>query len=1127
MSAPPVSRRAPSRRRRTAGFVAPVLAIAVIVFGAAPAAQAAPAAPSITSPSDGAVTTASAVSVSGTVDEWGAEGGGWVEVTVTRGAIVDTCTSGPLEYYETEWSCDVALVLGDNLVTAQTFAGDDETGDTDQITITRGGTQAPTIDSPAPDAAFATGPVSFSGTGPALGTASVGYSVGESISTWCSADVDIDGEWECEVESIDPGHYEFEVESRQIDGTAAYTDVRSLEIYPHKPEVAIWAGPGTLDSVTTATSGGDAGAVWREFDGESVSAFWRCPAGWDGDYDEGHPDEGPVVNCAVPDATPGTYLLSSIDYVNGTHSFDRGDLVRVPEIPEITQIVTNADGSLTFRGTLDPTWESAFPTVHDGSTVVVEVIDSFEVCDAVTDSSGAWECTGLARSGPQTFAAYAISRGFADDPDVPGMLDGYHDGISPRSVGVDLEVAAARPSSALTLDAASIEALITGPAGSWTGVSFYRVTSDGEGGYSYGTPVETCEHDGGEDDASQISCGIASLDPGIWSVYSWVTLYFGDESAQTHFLDDYVMIPTAPTLGSSVSSSGTVTFSGGAAAGDRVTVFTADSAEACSTTATGAGTWTCAANPGAGTHTFRAISRSQGFEIDTASLHEPEEYGASFQGYSAWSAPTVASVTVIAPPNSTPSPSATTAASAARSVTFTVSPGPYYPGDTVTFSGSGAPAGAPVTAELHSTPVVLGQTIADGAGGFRIVAVIPEDVEPGEHEFVILVLGESGALSVVTQPITIDLPTEATEVVPDEVGPTSAVDDDGTPTPGGFAPRTEPAAPSALTDALVTFARILDNPGLLAAAGALALALLFLVAIPTELLTATLSSNTGRMGRGIARLDAASDRVRDWFIDVTRSRAAAAAVLVVLVSIVYGFSDPAFGFDLVSLRLVLALGIAFFVLLYGVSWLTGLIVERGWKVPSVVTIQPSIVLFAIVGVVLSRLVGFAPGILIGVVIGIEMFNASRRAELGAAVIQFAAVFALSIAAWFGYSALTLSGAPEDFWGALTVDTLAAVASEGLTGVAIAILPLAFLEGRTLWEASKSLWLGAFLAITTAFALIVLPTALEETDPADVGVWYIVLAVFGALAFAAWGYFAWRARAEDPRTADATERNTTV
>ena len=250
-------------------------------------------------------------------------------------------------------------------------------------------------------------------------------------------------------------------------------------------------------------------------------------------------------------------------------------------------------------------------------------------------------------------------------------------------------------------------------------------------------------------------------------------------------------------------------------------------------------------------------------------------------------------------------------------------------------------------------------------------------------------------------------------------------------------------------------------------------------------------------------------------------------MLIVLVSIVFGFSDPAFGFDLVSLRLVLSLAIAFFILFYGVSWLTGVLVERRWHVPSVVMIQPSIVLFAILGVVFSRLVGFAPGIFIGVVIGVEMFNASRRAELGAALIQFAGVFALSIAAWFGYSALTMSGPPEDFWGALTVDTLAAITSEGLTGVAIAILPLAFLEGRTLWVASKSLWLGAFLLIATAFALLVLPTALDETDPADVGIWYVVLAVFGALTFAAWGYFAWRARAEERAAADAMERNTTV
>ncbi|MAT17523.1 MAG: hypothetical protein CMF56_03015 [Leifsonia sp.] len=1129
MTAPRSSLAAPSPHRRAVGFVAPLLAISVIVFGAAPAAMAAPDAPVIVSPGDGATTTGSTATISGTVADWGGAGG-YVEVTATHdGIVVGSCDSGWLEYYETDWSCDVDLLLGDNTVTAQTFAGEEEIGGTDQITITRGGTQAPTIGSPAPDAAFETGGVTFSGTGPALGHVDLGSADGEGFTSWCDVGVALDGTWSCTIDPIAPGDYDVGIESTRIDGTPDSSAWQTLEIYPHKPEVTISAGPGSLESITSATSGGDAGATWRQYDSDSVTGFWRCPVGWSGDYGEDRPDAGPEVACAVPNPMPGTYLLSSVDFDNGTHSFDRGDLVRIPAIPEITEAVANADGSLTLRGTVDPTWESPFPTVHEGSTVVVELVGEFEFCDAVTDAAGAWECTGVAPSGLQVFDAFAISRGFADDPDVAGVLDGYHDGVSPRSGTLEVAVAAFRPASSLTLAAAAIDVRATGPAGSVTGVAFHRVTSDGEGGYSYGYPVETCEHGGTEGDTSSIECGLDGLDPGIWNVYSWATVFFGGESAETHYRDDYVLIPSAPTLGSTVSSSGSVTFSGSAGAGDRVSVFTLEGAEACSTTATASDTWTCTDTPGAGTHSYRAISRSQGFEIDVDALHEPDEYGSSFQGYSTWSATTVASVAVTSPSSPAPAPTPTTATATATTtaLSFTVSPGPYFPGDAVTFSGSGAPAGAPVTAELHSTPVALGQTTADSDGGFRIVAVIPEDVEPGEHEFVIVVMGESGALSVVTQPIVIDLPTENPASSPDEAGPTSVVDDDGGSAGGEAAPRTEPAAPSVLTEALVTFGRILDNPGLLAAAGALALALLFLVAIPTELLTATLSSNTGRMGRGIARVEAAADRVRDRFITLTGSRAAAAAVLVVLVSIVFGFSDPAFGFDLVSLRLVLSLAIAFFILFYGVSWLTGLIVDRGWKVTSVVTIQPSIVLFAILGVVFSRLVGFAPGIFIGVVIGIEMFNASRRAELGAALVQFAGVFALSIAAWFGYSALSVAGDPHDFWGALTVDTLAAITSEGLTGVAIAILPLAFLEGRTLWEASKSLWFGTFLVIATGFSLIVLPTALEETDPADVGIWYVVLAVFGALAFAAWGYFAWRARVGERTGADATERNTTV
>ena len=76
-------------------------------------------------------------------------------------------------------------------------------------------------------------------------------------------------------------------------------------------------------------------------------------------------------------------------------------------------------------------------------------------------------------------------------------------------------------------------------------------------------------------------------------------------------------------------------------------------------------------------------------------------------------------------------------------------------------------------------------------------------------------------------------------------------------------------------------------------------------------------------------IDGAMSRAQDWFIRVTRSRSLAAGLITVLVAIVYGFVDPGFGFDVVSLRLVLSLAIAFFALLLVLRfWLNGLRSQR-------------------------------------------------------------------------------------------------------------------------------------------------------------------------------------------------------
>jgi hypothetical protein len=518
-------------------------------------------------------------------------------------------------------------------------------------------------------------------------------------------------------------------------------------------------------------------------------------------------------------------------------------------------------------------------------------------------------------------------------------------------------------------------------------------------------------------------------------------------------------------------------------------------ASVCQTTADTGGNWNCSFSTTA--TSLRAV------QLDPAS-----------GGIS----PLSAASAVPAPPSVTP-------AKPAWSWTFSIDgTGPYHPGDTVSFVGSGVPAGTTIVIELHSTVRTLGTTTAGEDGSFAYTATIPADIEPGDHHFVLTATPPGEAPTVLEQPIEIlELPLPPATGDEPQADP-EVLSETGSGAGGGSGARNEPAAPSILSGSLATLGHIAEEPFVLVLAGGLTIALLFLVAVPTELLNSTLSANTGRLGRVFVAVDDRLERFKAWFIRVTRSRALASGILVLVLSLIYGFTDPDFAFDLVSLRLVLSLAIGMFILTYLVGWFTGLLSRVTWGVHGQVDLRPSIAIFAVVGVIAARILEFSPGFFVGVVIGLELLQASQRVASRVALLQFTLVVSVAVGAWLWYSALVSDGPPTDFGGALLGDTLVALTAEGLTAAAIAILPLRFLEGRELYKESKALWLGVFLVIAFAFALLVLPTAIKGTEVGDVGVWVIVFLVFGVLTLALWATFA---RMERRRELLAAEERTTT
>lgn len=576
------------------------------------------------------------------------------------------------------------------------------------------------------------------------------------------------------------------------------------------------------------------------------------------------------------------------------------------------------------------------------------------------------------------------------------------------------------------------------------------------------------------------ACSESGLAPGLYEVYHTVSDIDQTPGVSYEPHSYLFTVPEAPTIATAASTTNSVILSGAATPGDGIRIVRDNGTNLCTTTANGAGAWACAF-PKSSASTARAIA------VDQAS-----------GGMSAYSSSR--NIPIFVAPV-TPPPTTATLETLPTLVTWFLEFGGdlsnLKPGDTFTLYVSGMPEGTEMEVWMHSTPRLLGTATGTGAP-MQLELTVPEDIESGAHEIEMVAVTPLGTNYFFTSDATVVGGVDPTEV-PEE----SVDDNEGASGGSGSVDRSDPAAPSALTGSIAPVAQIVDNPVTIAIAGGLALALLFLVALPTELLNSSLSSNTSRLGRVYGTIDGALTKAQDWLIRFTHSRAIAAGLLVVLIAVIYGFVDPGFGFDIVSLRLVLSLGIAFFLLSFVASWISGLIIRRAWGAIGVIAMQPTIILFAVVGVIVARILEFSPGFLVGVAIGLELLQASKQVSARAVFVQIGVVTGLALAAWVVYSVFTPG---NDFVGMLVDDTMVAVTAEGLTGALIAVFPLKFLDGRELWEVSKRLWVGAFLLVAVAFALLVLPTAIEGTDVGDYGVWLLVFAVFGLVSLAVWLIF---------------------
>ena len=478
------------------------------------------------------------------------------------------------------------------------------------------------------------------------------------------------------------------------------------------------------------------------------------------------------------------------------------------------------------------------------------------------------------------------------------------------------------------------------------------------------------------------------------------------------------------------------------------------------------------------------------------------------------------------------------------SATFTVRPPPTTPpagpalrlrpdsgrpGDVVDADGTGFPTcdiDTRVPVELLWDGAPTGASAVPKGGAFTVPLTVPGGV--GAHVVTARCADSTTVLATAAFGTLAVVPTTAppTPVIPTPTGGTAAPSPTGTtaaPTPplpatppatalptaagSGDAPAAAPRTvrrawvPATLPTTVDTTLRDLVR------SAALALLLVLLVGFPAELVNSTAHENADRIRRAFRRLTARAARLpRPPDLPAPARLAAFTVVAAALTS----FADPRAGFDAETLVTLAGLLVAIPVTLLAFEVPVELWSRRGGNPPAALRVLPGALAVAAVLALVSRVAGFEPAYVYGLVAGYAVVagRALTAGRAGQAVLAGAAsMLGVSLLAWAAW--LTL-GEPDATLAARLADSvLAAVALVGVEGLVFALLPVRFLDGEALWRWGRRRWAAAYGVVAFVFVHLLLTSHAERVGGAEVARMLALFAAFGVASVAFWAWFRFR------------------
>ncbi len=320
-------------------------------------------------------------------------------------------------------------------------------------------------------------------------------------------------------------------------------------------------------------------------------------------------------------------------------------------------------------------------------------------------------------------------------------------------------------------------------------------------------------------------------------------------------------------------------------------------------------------------------------------------------------------------------------------------------------------------------------------------------------------------------------------------------------------------APGAFVTSIPTPSQVSTEPLVVAQSLGLAALIVLLMPFPAQLFNSTLEEHYGEVRRWfrLDRLEKSAGAFGGFW-----NSALGIIVFVAVAALIYALLDPQWGPSVAGLVTFvgLALGIVLTTTLASTSRLTSAARQKEkWHVK----VLPATLLVGLACVVISRLTGFLPGYVYGVILGFAFVRVVSTSERGRANATTAGVMlVVAVVAWLLLAALV--PAVGGVLGTLLSTVLAMTLVACLEGVVFGLLPFRFLPGEPVFSTNRVAWaallgIGAFLF----FHILINPSSgyLSTTTRTPFLTIVALFIGFGVLSVAFWAYFRRRGRAETP------------